>query len=184
MKNSFKLFCAANNGKIFDVIPAFTPESLLPPGEHLCSWTEFVTRFEGTPENGRRRQQMLGLGQMLILLGRAGCLTIFVDGSFVTREKWPRDFDVCYLRESLRGAELDPTLRDVSEGRRAQKTRFGGEAMPADFPISWNGTTILDAFGQDRIIRKAKGLIRLELQPMLEEIELWIEEQQQEAETP
>lgn len=176
-------FCNANNDTLSDVIPDFTREGLLPPGEYSCSWTEFVTRFEGTPDNGRRRQQMLGLGQMLLLLGRAGCLTAFVDGSFVTREKWPRDFDLCYLRDVLQSAELDPTLRDVSEGRRAQKSRFGGEAMPADFPISWNGVTILEAFGQDRITRKAKGLIRLELQSMLKEIELWIEEQQQEAET-
>lgn len=166
------------------MIPAFTREGLLPPGEYSCSWAEFVTRFEGTLDNGRRRQQMLGLGQMLILLGRAGCLTAFVDGSFVTRERWPRDFDVCYLRDGLRGAELDPALRDVSEARRAQKTRFGGEAMPADFPNGRNGTTILDAFGQDRSTRKAKGLIRLEIQSIFEEIELWIEEQQQEAETP
>ena len=156
------------------MIPDFTREGLLPPGEHPCSWSEFVARFEGLPENGRRGRQMLGLAQMLVLLGKAGCRVVFVDGSFVTREKWPRDFDLCYLRDGLRGAELDPTLLEVSNGRSAQKKRFGGEAMPADFPIEWNGTTIRDAFARDRGSQVAKGLIRLNIEPMQQEIERWV----------
>ncbi len=157
------------------VIPEFTRDGLLPVGQHEASWMEFVARYEGTPDNGRRRKLMLGLAQVLVLLEQAGCQVAFVDGSFVTRERWPRDFDVCYEKQGMRGADLDPVLLDVSAGRRAQKQRFGGEAMPDDFPIDWSGTTIREAFAYSRETRTSKGLVRLELETMRAEMEHWIE---------
>lgn len=123
---------------------------------------------------------MLGLAQMLVLLGEAGCQRVWVDGSFVTREQWPRDFDVCYSPQELRQEEIDAVLLDFSDGRRAQKTRFGGEALPNDFPLGWNDITIFDGFQRERTTGTAKGLMRLDLDPMLAEVRIWIEEREKE----
>ena len=139
--------------------------------------------LRGTPDNGRRQRLILGLGQMLVLLARANCRTIWLDGSFVTRERWPRDFDLCYDPAEMRDKDTEPILLNFSEGRRAQKTRFGGEALPYDFPLDWNGTTLLDGFKREKVTGKAKGLIRVDIQETLDEIERWVEEQQ-EAERP
>ena len=154
------------------MIPRFARNGLLPPGEHGCEWPEFAARFEGTADNGRRRKQLLlGLAQMLWLLAQAGCRVCYVDGSFVTRERWPRDFDLCYEAEGIDTAKLDAIFLDFRAGRAAQKRRFGGEALPVEFPFDWSGRSVREAFQLDRMTGAAKGIIRLhplEIAPQLE----------------
>ena len=144
------------------MIPAFGRDGLLPVGEHPSDWEEFVARFSGTPDNGRRRKLMLGLAQMLFLLNEAECRVVWIDGSFVTRERWPKDFDLCYDPQRMSLDLLSPELRDVSQGRAAQKRRFGGEALAADFPFEANSSTVREAFMRTRE-GETKGIVRLEL---------------------
>ena len=144
------------------MILAFGRNGLLPVGEHPSDWKEFIARFSGTPDNGRRRKLMVGLAQILFLLVEAECHMVWIDGSFVTRERWPRDFDVCYDPQGMSMNLLPSELQDVSEGRAAQKRRFGGEALAASFPIEANGLTVREAFMRTRE-GEAKGIIRLEM---------------------
>lgn len=119
----------------------------------------------------------MGLAQLLFLLKEAGCQVALVDGSFVTRERWPQDFDVCYEPQGMVFDQLPPVLRDVTQGRVAQKRRFGGEAMPSDFPFEANGRTVREAFARTRE-GVAKGLVRLELTVTCHQIVQFLQKQQ------
>jgi len=162
------------------VIPPFNRAGLLPAGEHECGWTEFLVHFGGSPDNGRRRRLIVGLAQVLWILAQAGCRVVIVDGSFVSRERWPRDFDLCYEAQGLRLESLPPVLLDFSAGRGAQKQRFGGEALPADFSFEANGRTIREAFGFTRE-GAPKGVIRLEMEATAEPIREFLQELADEA---
>ena len=76
---------------------------------------------------------------MLLLLHEAGCRVALVDGSFVSRERYPKDFDVCYETEGIDNNAIDACLIELSWGRADQKRRFGGEAFPVDFPFDYSG---------------------------------------------
>lgn len=160
------------------VIPRFERSGLLPPGEHEASWDEVAQRLGGDEANGRRQRLLTGLLRMLLFLAEAGCETVWLDGSFVTREKWPRDFDLCYDASTVDLARLLPVLQDLSAGRRAQKLAFGGEALPADFPFDWGGGTVKDAFTRTRD-GEVKGLIRLDLARARPEIEAFVLREQE-----
>ena len=62
-------------------------------GIHLATWGEVTTRFGNTPW---RRQLLYGLGMAINSLRRAGCRTVYIDGSFVTSKEIPNDFDACW----------------------------------------------------------------------------------------
>lgn len=124
---------------------------------------------------------LLGLAQMLWLLAEGGCRIVLVDGSFVTREKWPRDFDLCYEPQGMHLDRLPPVLLDVTKGRSAQKRRFGGEALPVDFPFEPNGRTVREAFARTRE-GEIKGLVQLELSLIREQLVQFLEEQRSQGE--
>lgn len=157
------------------MIPAFKRNGLLPEGEHQCEWPEFALRFGGTPDNGRRRRLILGLARVLVLLGEAGCRVAFVDGSFVSRERYPQDFDVCFQTEGIDNNLLDACFVELSWGRAAQRRQFGGEAFPVDFPFDWSGRTVREAFALT-YDGQPKGLIRLELGEITDQIVAWLDE--------
>jgi len=157
------------------VIPPFNRAGWLPADEHECEWPEFLVRFGGSPDNGRRRRLIVGLAQVLWFLAQAGCRVVIVDGSFVSRERWPRDFDLCYGANGMRLEALPPVLLDFSAGRSSQKRRFGGEALPADFPFEANGRTIREAFGFTRE-GVPKGVVRLDLEAVTEGVRKFLEE--------
>lgn len=75
----------------------------------------------------------------------------------------------------MRLESLPPVLLDFSAGRGAQKRRFGGEALPEDFPLEANGRPIREAFGFTRE-GAPKGVIRLELEVIAEPIQEFLEE--------
>jgi hypothetical protein len=76
------------------MIPPFEQASgYLPPGIHPASWEEFNQRY-ATSE--RRRDMIAGLKLALEELRAAGCKIAYVDGSFVTDENDPADFDACW----------------------------------------------------------------------------------------
>ena len=115
---------------------------------------------------------------MLLLLHEAGCRVVFVDGSFVTRERYPKDFDVCYEEDGLDLEVLHPVIKDVSLRRAAQKRFFAGEALPFKFPFDRSGRTVREAFAGTRE-GEAEGLVRLELETVQTQIVLWLEQWEQ-----
>jgi hypothetical protein len=112
-------------------IPPFDPESgLLPPGEHEAGWDEIQARFGW---NARRRQLLDGLADGIAILGEAGCVRVWVNGSFVTAKDEPGDFDCVWSPVGVDRAvleDLGPELLDLRDQRAAQKARFGGEFLP------------------------------------------------------
>lgn len=112
-------------------IPPFDPDSgLLPPGEHEAGWDEIQARFGW---NARPRQLLDGLADGIAILGEAGCVRVWLNGSFVTAKDEPGDFDCVWSPAGVDRVALEdlgPELLDLSDQRAAQKARFGGEFLP------------------------------------------------------
>lgn len=80
--------------------------------------------------NVRRRALLDGLALAIDSLATAGCRRIWINGSFVTAKEEPAEFDACWDSEGVDLNALDPVLLDFSQGRAAQKAKFGGELFP------------------------------------------------------
>lgn len=142
------------------MIPAFHAGGNLPPGIHPASWDEIVTRYA---TNARRREMLDGLLDALRSLKRAGCRTVYLDGSFVTAKELPDDFDACWEIAGVDPSRLDRELLDFSDRRAAQKARYGGELFPAETAAEPAGTTFVDYFQRDRDTGKPKGILAIDL---------------------
>lgn len=141
------------------MIPEFDERGNLPPGIHHAAWNEIVTRYA---TSSHRRDLLDGLLDALNSLKVAGCRTAYLDGSFVTSEIHPGDFDACWESGDIDLDCLDAELRDFSDRRATQKARYGGELFPAEWPAQTDGTTYLDYFQRDRN-GWAKGIIAIDL---------------------
>ena len=100
---------------------------------------------------------------MLANFRAAGCSTAYLDGSFVTSKERPRDYDGCW---DIRGVDenlVDPVLLDLSDGRAAQKAKYGGAFFPAQLPEGLTGRLFLDFFQSDPDTGNAKGVVKLDL---------------------
>ncbi len=122
------------------MIPEFDERGNLPPGIHHATWSEIVTRYATSI---RRRELLDGLLDALRSLKGVGCATAYLDGSLVTSKDHPGDFDACWVSGGVVLNRLDPELLTFSDGRAAQKARYGGELYPAEWPADADGTTYL-----------------------------------------
>ena len=75
------------------MIPAFDGNGLLPAGVYWASWYELFARF-GT--SNWRLRLAAGIRGAVEDLKNAGCLTVYVNGSFVTNKEVPNYFDACW----------------------------------------------------------------------------------------
>jgi hypothetical protein len=141
------------------MIPEFDEHGSLPSGIHQATWNEIVTRYATSV---RRRELLHGLLDALRSLKVAGCRTAYLDGSFVTSEIRPGDFDACWESGDVDLTRLDTELQDFSNRRAAQKARYGGEPFPAEWPAQTDGTTYLDYFQRDQK-GQAKGVLAIDL---------------------
>lgn len=142
-------------------IPPFDPVTgNLPAGIHEATWAEFAARYG---HNRRRRQLLVGLEAALDALRAAGCRRVYINGSFVTAKDIPGDFDGCWELRGVRLDLLDPVLLTFDRGRATQKTRYGGELFPADWPADALGTRFVEFFQRDKITGFAKGIVSLGL---------------------
>lgn len=143
-------------------IPAFDSLGNLPSGIHYCSWNDFINRFETTP---RRRRLIDGLTKAMTHLKNAGCLTVYINGSFVTDKLNPNDFDACWDSEGVDFNYLKinaPELLNFSDRRMAQKAKYYGELFPSELIINEEGNTALDLFQVD-INQNRKGIVAIDL---------------------
>jgi hypothetical protein len=129
------------------VIPDFDAAGNLPAGIHNTAWNELATRYRTT---AHRRQLLDGLRLALESLRDAGCRRHYINGSFVTAEDEPGDFDACWEAANVDSRLLDPVLLDFSDRRRVQKAKFGGELFPAELAADPAGTRFLDYFQHER----------------------------------
>lgn len=129
----------------------------------MSAWPEVVARYGYTPH---RLALLAGLKAGLDILVQAGCGRVYLDGSFVTAEEIPNDFDVCW---ELTGVDLDllEQLESVllvwSNRRAAQKAKFGGEFFIAESSADLWGTPYVDFFQHDRGTGQPKGIVAIDL---------------------
>lgn len=143
------------------MIPEFDENGNLLPGVHFCEWEEFEERFGTTV---KRENMIRGLKLAMTQLKAAGARTIYINGSFVTIESNPNDFDACYDPETVDREYLRmnaPRLFNHSD-RNAQKAKYRGEIFPSDEPVGNYGDNSFEFFQKDRRQRK-KGIIAIDL---------------------
>ncbi len=90
-------------------------------------------------------------------------LTVYLDGSLVTRKERPGDFDACWNVQNVDDARLDPVFWDFSRGRAAQKQRFLGELFPALLLEGATGRAFVDFFQVNRMSGEPKGILAIRL---------------------
>ena len=111
-----------------------------------------------------RRQLLAGLRDALDELERAGCRTVYLDGSFVTEKVVPGDFDACWETNGIDCSSIDPILLEFSDNRASQKAKYGGEMFPVTLDDSNPlGPGFLGFFQTDKDSGSQKGLIALDL---------------------
>lgn len=101
-----------------------------------------------------------GLGSALLALQKAGCQTVYLNGSFVTSKDNPADFDGCWDIDSVSLDLLDPVLMNFSSKQAEQKKKYGGELfpnLPDDTPA------FMDLFQTDKSSGEAKGIVAIDL---------------------
>ena len=143
------------------MIPDFGPDGLLPHGRHEADdWGE-VSRVFGFTQ--KRQQLLVGLLACLRNLRAAGCVTAFLDGSFVTSKPEPGDFDLAYDPAGVNVGLLDPVITMVQPPRTAQKIKYGGDILPDSF----NGMTgVFVAFFQRTRDGGRKGIVAIDLRTL------------------
>ncbi len=133
------------------VLPDFDAETgYLPPGAHHAPWAEVVERFGF---NARRRAMFTQLHAVLRALRSAGCMRVFLNGSFVTAKPEPADFDVAYEAHTVRPRDLPRWVED--------RELAGGDVIAID-PETHIGAGLLGIFGSDRE-GVPKGMVRIAL---------------------
>ncbi|MGQ0623791.1 MAG: DUF6932 family protein [Sporichthyaceae bacterium] len=140
------------------MLPPFDAAGRLPDGEYPADWQEVVERFGW---NERRRRLLDGLAEAIDLLVAAGCVRVWLNGSFVTAKDEPGDFDACWDTDGVDLDALDPVLLDMSAGRATQKQRFGGELLPNVIETR-SGLSFADFFRNDRDTGR-KGIVVLRI---------------------
>jgi hypothetical protein len=147
------------------MIPEFVrmqgcPFALLPPGIHWADMPEVRRRFA---YNARREWLFEGIVTVAAALRSAGCLRMYLDGSFTTDKDHPGDFDGCWDPHGVDASRLDPVLLQFGNGRAVQKEKFRGEMFIC---VQQNGDTgtFLDFFQADKFTGQPKGIVGIELQ--------------------
>ena len=102
-----------------------------------------------------------GLADAITNLAEAGCQRLWLNGSFVTTKDEPGDFDAYWDTSGVDLDLLDPVLLDLSNGRKAQKERFGGELFP-NVTEQGSGLIFANFFQNDRDTGR-KGIVVLDL---------------------
>ena len=161
--------CTYNN-IIVIVVPelielAGAPWKVLPEGIHLVTLEETRDAFAF---NVVRRVLFSGFIDAVRNFAAAGCATIFLDGSYVTSEPRPHDYDVCWIPIAVNYTLLDPVFWNP-EFRDRQKARYLGELYPSTIIASNTGQTFLEFFQNETHSGAKKGILQigLESDPLL-----------------
>lgn len=96
-------------------------------------------------------------------LAAAGCPTIYINGSFVTRVAEPGDFDACWDAADVDPEKMHRALVAYASDRLDQKIRYQGELFPAGGLADAYGTTFLELFQIDKHTLRPKGIVAVRL---------------------
>ena len=140
-------------------IGASAPWPVLPPGIHDASLKEVEARFATTPH---RAWLFGGFLRVVEELRRAGCGTVFLDGSFITAKPHPGDFDGLWDLNGVDPKGLDPVLFEFDNKRAAQKSKYFGEMFLMQLP---HQPGLLPFFQKEKYSDAPKGIVRITLGP-------------------
>ena len=130
---------------------------VLPPGVHEATLAEVESRFA---TSDHRKHLFSGFKDGAMLLQKAGCQRILLDGSFVTAKSIPGDFDACWDPAGVDPKLIEPVLLDFADSRKRQKARFYGEFFPST--VYADGRQCFSDFFQiDKYTGNTKGIIRI-----------------------
>jgi hypothetical protein len=143
------------------MIPIYNKNGNLPPGIHLAQWGEIEQRYG---YNQHRQKLLGGLRAAIENLRAAGCLRVYIDGSFVSSKPVPADFELCWEPKGVDRDVLDPLFNLAIHAlppRLKQKEKYFGEVIltvpnPAIFDH-------LSYFQFDDRTGDQKGIIALDL---------------------
>lgn len=134
-------------------------DGVLPVGEHQATFAELEDMFGWT---SYRAGLIEGFERGVASLAAGGCQNVWLDGSFVTSKEVPGDFDACWDTTGVDLKAIDPVLLDVSNGREAQKRKYGGEFMP-NIVERGSGMFFVEFFQKDRN-GNAKGILHFRIE--------------------
>jgi hypothetical protein len=137
-----------------------SPWDVLPPGVHVATLAEIKGAFAYNPW---RRTLLGGLIDASVLLARAGCRTILLDGSYVSSKALPADYDACWEPQGVDFGKLDPVFKDFNNGRASQKAKFKGEFFPSTMVAADIGRVFVEFFQVDRFTGKPKGILSISI---------------------
>ncbi len=140
------------------------PYAVLPPGVHSATLAEVEHRYA---TNERRTWLFEGLIEVAKALRAAGCVTMFLDGSFVTDKEEPGDFDGYWDPSGVIPSLLDPVLMDFENERAAQKWKYRGEMLIAE-EFGGPSESIKKGFRTDKFTGLEKGILRIKLRGIIQ----------------
>ena len=124
-----------------------SPWKVLPPGVHDATLSEIEETFAS---NEHRIRLFSGFEKAVKALFKAGCRTIYLDGSFVTGKPLPRDYDACWCPSGVNLQKIDPVLLDFKNKRAAQKQKYYGELFLTN-KTACPGKFFFDYFQEDKL---------------------------------
>ena len=128
------------------------------PGIHKYSMHEVERMFA---YNDIRDKHFEGFMKWARELKEAGCKTVYLDGSFITRRKDPHDFDACWEPFVPKTRPKAQSLLDESiDGNLARKKEFGGDIFPR-FTAKYGDR--VEKWQYDERTRRVKGIIEIDL---------------------
>jgi hypothetical protein len=144
------------------VLPDFDARDLLPAGIHQGTWSAIVERFGG---NARRLAILGGLRMACAELKEAGCSRVWIDGSFVTAEPSPGDWDGCWDTARVDPTRLNPMFLDFStEGRLRMKAKYLTDLFPSSAAVAGLGAGFIEFFQVDKATGTRKGIVLFDLE--------------------
>ncbi len=142
---------------------AFNSRGKLVRGIHRATWDEFMERFI---YNEQRLWLVQGLLAASLFLRAAGCMTVYVGGSFTSSKREPMDLDVCWKSEEVNWDYLDelaPVFTDPGiEAGDVIKELFRGDYFPSEGIEGISKKTFLEFFQWDRQNRR-RGVVALDI---------------------
>ena len=133
----------------------------LEEGVYTISWEKFVAQFGSTIQ---RMDIIKGLKMAMEHLAVCGCPAIYIDGSFVTKERNPSDFDACWdntdKRTDFQKLYIDYKILSLGT-KEQQQLIYKGDIRPANSPAQEWGDLYIQFFQKDKQDKSPKGIIKL-----------------------
>lgn len=136
-----------------------SPWDVLPQGIHVASLAEIDAKYSTT---SHRKWLFEGFCRAVSNLQQAGCLLVYLDGSFVTAKNHPDDFDAVWDPAGVDPYKLDPVLLNFDNKRAAQKAKYGGELFISTHQ-AMHGVSYIDFFQNDRYSSQKKGILSVQI---------------------